>query len=608
MKRGAVIYFILLAFSLPMVAQSWEDIKKDKETYLYGEGYGTTVTEAERNALIDLTNKITIHVSNSFDIIEEECSNGEKVDSKTYVTNRVKTYSVATLNNTERILINNEPDAHVGLWIKRSDVARIFEGRKAKAKELVDLALAAEESGKVDVALRNFYWAYALVRSLQHPNEATYVDDDGKSYLLMTWIDAKMNAIFDDVSIKTIKRENDDVDLAITYKNRPVSSIDYTYFDGRDWSNIYSAKDGRGVLELAKGNDGDNYQIKIEFEYRGESHIDNEIESVIDVVKSISMRKSYKNVEATAIATDDISMIGNGQSFSKIDESQIQKPVAVADYERYNNTLKAVLDAIMGKKYDVQNSYFTENGLDVYRRLIKYGTPRLLGNVNPIYYETTDGIMARGIKMSFSFKRNLRKAFVEDVVFYFDKSAKISNITFGLGDAAEMDILCKGAWTESARKAIMTFLENYKTAYALKRLDYIETVFDDDAVIIVANVATKMITKKIGDGQLSMNRQQIIRHNRYTKDQYLKNLSRCFNSNEFINIRFANNEVRKLGKGGEFYAIQIAQDYYSTNYGDKGYLFLMVDINDPNTPIIRLRTWQPHMDPEFGLYGPEHFK
>ena len=25
-------------------------------------------------------------------------------------------------------------------------------------------------------------------------------------------------------------------------------------------------------------------------------------------------------------------------------------------------------------------------------------------------------------------------------------------------------------------------------------------------------------------------------------------------------------------------------------------------------PIIRLRTWQPQKDPEFGLYGPEHFK
>lgn len=607
MKKRFVIGLIFSLFTLTILAQSWDEIKKDN-TYYYGEGFGTTVSEANRNALTDLINKITVHVSNAFDIIEEESNNGEKVDSKTYVSNRVRTYSQATLNNTERVLLKNEPDAHVGLWIKRSEVARIFEGRKAKAIELVGLALAAEEVGKVDIALRNYYWAYALVRSLQHPNEVNYTDDDGNSHVLMTWIVAKINAIFDAVSIKTIKKENDDVDLAITYKNKPVSSIDYTFFDGRDWSNIYSAKDGRGVLELAKGNDSKNYQIKIEFEYRGEAHIDDEIRSVIDVVKSAPMRKSYKNVEATCITTEKISTIGDGISFAKIDVSQVKKPAAVADYELYKKTLKVVIDAIVSKKYDIPETYFTKNGLEVYRQLIKYGTSRLLGEVDPIYYETNEGVMARGLKMSFSFRKNIRKSFVEDVVFYFDKSAKISNITFGLGDSAEMDILCKGAWSETSRKAIMSFLENYKTAYALKRLDYIESIFDDDAVIIVANVATKMVAKKMGDDQYSMSKQNIIRHNRYTKDQYLKNLARCFRSNEFINIRFAENEVRKMGKGGEFYAIQIAQDYYSTTYGDKGYLFLMVDINNPNVPIIRLRTWQPQKDPEFGLYGPEHFK
>ena len=124
--------------------------------------------------------------------------------------------------------------------------------------------------------------------------------------------------------------------------------------------------------------------------------------------------------------------------------------------------------------------------------------------------------------------------------------------------------------------------ENYKTAYSLKRLDYIETVFDDDAVIIVANVASKATFSREGDGNLSMQNNQVIKHNRYTKDQYLRNLKRCFSSNEFINIRFANNDVIKLGKGGETYAIQISQDYYSSNYGDKGYLFLIVDINDIN--------------------------
>ena len=153
----------------------------------------------------------------------------------------------------------------------------------------------------------------------------------------------------------------------------------------------------------------------------------------------------------------------------------------------------------------------------------------------------------------------------------------------------------------------MNFLENYQTAYALKRLDYISSIFDDDAVIITGTVI-HVPAKRLEDMQGMVFAQDIIKYNRHTKDTYLKHLKKSFDSKEYINLRFSSNDVRKLGKGGELYAIQISQEYYSSNYGDKGYLFLMVDINDPKNPIIKVRTWQPEKDPDFGIYGPEHFK
>lgn len=69
----------------------------------------------------------------------------------------------------------------------------------------------------------------------------------------------------------------------------------------------------------------------------------------------------------------------------------------------------------------------------------------------------------------------------------------------------------------------------------------------------------------------------------------MRKLKMCFQSNQFINIRFADNDVVKMGAGGETYGIQIKQDYYSSNYGDHGYLFLMVDFNDPENPSIKVR-------------------
>ena len=62
---------------------------------------------------------------------------------------------------------------------------------------------------------------------------------------------------------------------------------------------------------------------------------------------------------------------------------------------------------------------------------------------------------------------------------------------------------------------------------------------------------------------------------------------------KFINIRFANNDVRKA-KEGEEYGIQIKQDYYSTNYGDEGYLYIQVDLNDRKELLLSQEwLWRP---------------
>ena len=44
--------------------------------------------------------------------------------------------------------------------------------------------------------------------------------------------------------------------------------------------------------------------------------------------------------------------------------------------------------------------------------------------------------------------------------------------------------------------------------------------------------------------------------------------------------------------------MQLKQDYVSKTYGDQGYLFLFIDFNDPDKPLIHIRTWQPERNPE----------
>lgn len=609
-KRLIFVLFALVA--LTASAQTWEQVR-DSEDYIYGEGWGSTVTEADKQALANLIGKIATNVQGeSHSSLKTQNSNGQ-LNEESQFSQTVSTYSQATLTNTQQKVLKNEPDAYVVRWIKKSEIEKIFEARKRKALDLIETAVRAEKKGKVDDVLRNYYWALTLLKSLQYPNEVTYTDEDGKEHVCTNWCKEKIDDTF--YELKTIydSREGNDIRLTITYKGKPVNSVDYKFWDGQTWSAVYSAKDGWGVLELAPGFDGSQVQMKYEYEYAGEAKIDNEVEMVLNAVKGTPMPKAYTNVmlksnEKKKEREARMEMM-QSQSFTT-NEVSIAPPKPIEkNVNAYKNAIEKMVAAVKQKNYDSARDLFTSVGWSMFTKLMKYGKAKVLDSQNIRFLESEDGIVERGLRMSFSFNSGGRATFVEDIVLTFNKEQKIDNISFGLGKTAEDDILNKGVWDEKSRLAIMNFLENYKTAYALKRLDYIRSIFDDDAVIITGSVVSKAnsVTNRENQSSISQEGNHIIKMNRQTKDQYLASLKRCFERNEFVNIRFSDNDVKKMGAGGESYGIQIQQDYYSSTYGDKGYLMLLVDINEPKKPLIKLRTWQPEKDPNFGLYEPGDF-
>lgn len=610
MKKHSFL-FIAVSFALcvtNVMGQSWKDITDSKE-YLTGSGYGSTIEEADQQALADLISQISIHVKKDFVMMEDEITKGKETDLNSYVESKVSTYSSATLTNTQRMIIENEPDAHVGRYIKRSELSRIFEARKLKVNEFVRLAENAEKSNKVADALRYYYWAFSLMKTMQYPNEEKYTDSNGTEHHLATWLPATIDNIFQDVKAIIVNRDGDNLELAFTFRGKPVVSLDYTYFDGRDWSNIYSAKDGRGVLELASGTSPSNMQLKIEYAYRGEAHIDREVESVLKVVHGNALRKSYITIPleikakpaAAIVATPKPVKItsGNGEITATLTEMK--------NDATYRQKIDAVIAAIRSGNYDAAKPNFTEEGFEMYRELISYGKARIFGTPDyKVYSKGDTAVVVRSVPMSFSFAKGAKKSFVEDVVFTFNETNKIDCLAFALDETAATDILSQGYWPESARMTILEFMENYKTAYCLKRLDYLQNIFDDNAYIIVGKVVKQF--NRVGSGdKYEYANHRIIKKTQYSKETYLKHLAACFGSNECINIHFTNNDVIKAGSGGEVYGIQIKQDYYSTNYGDTGYLFLMVDLNNPDLPIIKVRTWQENPDPIEGLYNVVNF-
>ena len=193
-KRGQSL-FVLLFAAISVFSQNWEAVKSNP-AYMYGEGWGATVAEADEQALSDLISKISVSVTGDVSHEEIEKASNDGINGESVFRSSVRTYSQATLTNTQKIVIKNEPDAHVGRWIRRTEIDKIFEGRKHKIRDYVVSAINAEEKGKLDIALKDYYWALCLVKSLRYPSEMSYETDDGENVLLVNWIPRQLNDVF----------------------------------------------------------------------------------------------------------------------------------------------------------------------------------------------------------------------------------------------------------------------------------------------------------------------------------------------------------------------------------------------------------------------------
>jgi len=620
MKNLILIIFIFSPLLLQ--AQSVSEIKQDKDHYIWGEGKGNTLKEADNAALTDLISQISTQVESDFKKIVEQSTSESNTKFKETVNDVVRTYSSATLKNTDRLILQDEPDAFVFRYVKRSEISRIFESRKNK---IIELARNGEEALKdlqIADALRYFYWSQTLLRSHPESSEIKMKDEDGQERLLITWLPMKINEILANVSFKV--EGVDQMDsysnylIKICYKNEPVRNLDYTYWGGHDWSNVISAKDGSGIVEMPKTITTPDIRFKVEYAFEGEANIDMELRDVMQKLPQVPYKSSYQNVSvrsSTAAAINAgpsttlpavVESVPAAQSSASVMSSTINTSTisnSVGNLQTLSNVsaqeavMKQIIHAIGSHNYASVENLFTPEGVSIYKKLLQYGNARIIHTPILKYFQYNEYVICRFIPMSFNFKTNNR-TFIEDVVFYLNKDNKVCNIAFGLEKKALHNIASKDAWSEADREMIISFLENYKTAYALKRFDYINDIFSDNALII-----TGIVTKVNRTAESPYLSNTIVKYNRQTKAEYMRKLKYSFDSNEFINIRFADNTVRRSFKGNNLYGIQIKQDYFSTHYGDSGYLFLLVDLSDKSKPQIHVRTWQPEKNPDGSIYG-----
>jgi hypothetical protein len=596
------------------------ELIKEDARFIFGEGRGDTPGDADKAALANLLSKIGTTVESSFAMTEEETSDSDGLDSQRSVKSVMNTYSQATLNNTQTLGYKERNGEYYQVrYMTRDELEKMFEHRLDRVEDYVRTALRSEERGRVDDALRFLNWAYVLLHSLQYPAEVK-MRVEGEDRLLVNWIPTRITEILNnvEVSVAEVTPENE-VDIFFTYKGKPAAGIDYTYWNGKINTAVNSAKDGMGRLSFPPDYPVNDVMLVVETSYADACQSDRELQSMIGSFKPLSFPASRKQVgvEGKQLKADK----GARKDFQAqviAGKREGVTPLPKKEAAEYDALLKEVLKSVKNKGYNPAPSMFTEEGLEMFKGLLHYGNATILGEPSPGFYPFGERVVARSVPMKFTFKNN-RRSFVEDVTFTFSPDKKIESVAFGLGGAAREDIFNQGvgAWSDSVKMVIVTFLENYKTAFALKRLDYIRSIFDENAYIIVGHKLQKLqMNAGDGGGMSVVPDYTFVEKN---KEEYMKQLEKCFKSNEFVNINFSDNDIQKSAYGGDTFGIQIRQDYYSEHYGDQGYLFLFVDLNEADKPIIKIRTWQPERNPDltpmlpksnrdFGIYSNSMFQ
>lgn len=595
--KRALTLTILAIFTMYSHAQSIDEIKKNSN-YIWGEGNGTTMSDAEGEALRQMSVQISVSVYNSS---YDEESNDNSVQKAV-----LQSVSSAKFTNVQMRVLEEEPNAKVFCFMSRSEVKKMFEKRANHIANMVDAGKTAESRMMIDEALRNYYWALVLAKTTPEPVEIEFNDKKGEATSLLPIkiksVLAMINASVDEI------QDGKNLILGFTYNGKPVSSLNFKYNDGQSIVGPIVARDGIGEASMASIPADGKLHLTYELRFRNEvDPTDSDIagafnagllpninSSVAIAIKSNSKKKAAAPVLASA-------------EILAAQPTNDKRSIAMQNADNTDDLQQAVLAveaAISSNNPKSAFNYFTPEGYTLFANLMaKNGKVTLVGKAQNHNFIIADGyIIGRATNIKRQFRNG--KAFMEKLVYRFNpESRKIESVAFALTQRAENDIMNAAAsWPEVSRWAILNFMEDYQTAFALKRTDYINSIFSDDALII-----TGTILKKLNNAERAFDRSKSldlggpkdIAYSQLSKTEYIDRLRKIFNTREYVHLQFEDNVTRMIdlpaingiNKGAAF-GIEIKQRYESTGYSDDGYLTMVFDTRG-KLPIIHVRLWQP---------------
>lgn len=616
--RHLCVSVMLFVGSLAAVAQIDIDAIKNDTRFYHAEGYGLTDREAHDDALSTLSRQVSTAIVDRVKSTSNAAISGSNITAAEYMNERVlKSYSEATLSNVTAIFTKHQPDAVVFVYMEKAEIDRMLERRKQLVIDYAKTARKAEERLQIDDALRYYYWSMMAAKSVPEP---VYVDIDNHT-VNCAMLDQHIKAILGKLKANLSGCQNEGnrvfAQLRITYDGHPVSSVELSYFNGSRYDGPVLVKDG--VCELELTCLPADKKLRLEYEYAYKSDEGTEISQVINNVQQEKI--NVASVDVPVKVDDRYGVMkpekksGDGFAPEVPVSSLAMAPVEVSkpqtielpmmtDVSPYIDAMNKIEAAIKSENPKSVFNYFTPEGYELFENLVtKTGTVSVVGGDKSYTFTEIPGNMVIGKGCKIKVKYRQGKTFMENLVFRFDgTSHKVRSLALALTQKAEDDIFNASLnWPMVSRYTILQFMEDYQTAFFLKRDKYIESIFDDDAIIITGTVIKKATKAQLGDRviddglDIDLGNGRTL-YRKQNKKAYLNSVKKHFKEREYIHLTFEDNITRVINSpripAGTAFAIEINQSYDSSVYSDKGYLTLLLDASK-ELPIIHVRLWQP---------------
>lgn len=597
--KNFIFILILLMTGLFLYGQGF-----DNDDYIIGTGEDRDLEKADKKAMQDLCSQISVQVKVSYvETAKETNGKSEEVSQQ-----MINTFSSLLLDNVEKVVQKTSTGYKVMRKLKKADKERIFSLRVGKVREYIRNAEISLRNNDIGLALKNYYWGLVLLKSVPDRN-SIHLTEDNTSSVMYPWLQQKIQALINNTRI-TLTRKTDGADITTLYLNAvyeesPVSSLSLTYFDGRDEVQV-KLKDGVGIVYMPKAylESCAELTLQIDYEYLellNDIAQDEEVKAVLESINSINFDNSKSvtfNVQASETKKSKKTELSGtvkanqGKTLEEV-RTSVENPGDVAMVEKIVERILAYINS--DQKGNV-NDLFTDKGFDQFKKIMNYGKVRVFkGDYALSHYRYDNNLIIRSIPLEIEFKGQKHKIIKDDISLIVE-NGKIDWVNFTINDKMFEKNMKKVRNPDDLKERIkaLNFIEYYKTVFSLKELDKVSDVFSDSALIFVGYVKAKApVDKKFQDIISKEFSSENLGIQRYSKNQYIENLSKLFKNNEYINIQFSDVDLVKQQMDQKIYSVQMKQDYYSSRYSDKGYLVIYFDMSDEVNPKIFFRYWQP---------------